>query len=58
MSDLLKAEKLLREALYCFNEIPNKKISDPKIKDTYHLAYKIDAYFKEKVKTEDRQPEN
>jgi hypothetical protein len=56
MPNLSEAEMLLKDALYCFNEIPNKKIDNPAIKNTYALAAKIDAYFKEKEKKEDRQP--
>jgi hypothetical protein len=53
-----KADELLKDALYCFNELPNKKISKQSVKSTYELAKKIEMYFKEKEETKDRQPEN
>lgn len=44
-SKLKEAEALLKDALCCFNEMPNKRICTARVKDTYSLAAKIEKYF-------------
>ena len=42
-----RAASLLKDAVYAFNTIPNKKVHTPNFKDTYAIASAIDQYFRE-----------
>lgn len=57
-SQLKEAEALLKDALSCFNEMPNKRICTASVKDTYSLASKIEMYFKNNDKKTDKNQTN
>ncbi len=42
--DLIKAKKLLEEAVYFINQVPNKKYKTSTGETSYELASKIDKY--------------